>query len=169
MHRREVAKTTATGRLALLALPNSALLVHGHEESRLDLRAAAGAERRILVLFPGEGGTPLSRAFVDADPRPITLVVPDGSWRQASKAARRIPGLADAVRVTLPEGPPTEYRLRREPKADGLATFEAIARALGILEAAEVEVRLRALFTLMVERTLGTRGVPRSREPERAR
>jgi DTW domain-containing protein YfiP len=86
------------------------------------------------------------------------MIVPDGSWRQASKARRRIPGLDAAECVTLPPGPPTRYRLRREPKDGGLATFEAIARVLGILESAAVQAELEAFFERMVETTLATRG-----------
>jgi DTW domain-containing protein YfiP len=164
MHRREVSKPTATGPLALLALANSELRVHGHRESPVDLRDLAGTAsalpRRVLALYPAEGAKPLARGFADGDPRPITVVVPDGSWRQASKAVRRLPGLESAEAVTLPPGPPTRYRLRREPKDGGLATFEAIARVLGFLESQAVQETLEALFERMVETTLATRAMP---------
>ena len=51
---------------------------------------------------------------------------------------------------------PTQYRLRHEPKAGGLGTFEAMARALRILEGEEVYLKLEALFQTMVDRTLAT-------------
>ena len=157
MHRREVSKTTATGPLALRILVNSELRVHGHQESPVDLTDLHTGDRRVLALYPSDDARPLDAAFVRADPRPITLVVPDGSWRQASKAARRIPGFDAAERVTLPAGPPSRYRLRREPKDGGLATFEAIARVLGIVESAELQAQLEAAFERMVEETLATR------------
>jgi RluA family pseudouridine synthase len=160
MHHREVSKTTATGPLALRALPNSELHVHGARDAPLDLTALHGQGRRVLLLFPGDDARTLTPALLAEDPRPVTLVVPDGSWRQASRAARRIPGLAQAEPVTLAEGAPSAYRLRREPREGGLATFEAIARALGILESAEAQAGLERLFALMVERTLATRGRP---------
>ena len=71
---------------------------------------------------------------------------------------RRLPGLDDLERVTLPQGPPTRYRLRTETREGGLATFEAISRALGILETTAVQEQLESVFDLMVERTLQTRG-----------
>jgi DTW domain-containing protein YfiP len=145
--------------MALRVLTNSELRVHGHREQPVDLRDLHGGDRRVLALFPTDDAQPLSEALVHADRRPITLVVPDGSWRQASKASRRIPGLADAEQVTLPPGPPSRYRLRREPKHGGLATFEAIARVLGIVESPAVQVELEAFFELMVETTLATRQV----------
>jgi DTW domain-containing protein YfiP len=88
----------------------------------------------------------------------MTLVVPDGTWRQAGKMCRRLPWMAGLRRVALPEGPPTEYRLRAEVVAGGLATAEAIARALGILEGPAVQGEIERVLRLMVERTLLTRG-----------
>lgn len=160
MHHREVPRTTATGPLALRALANGELHVHGTRGTPLDLSTLHGQGRRVMLLFPGEGARPLTPALRAEDRRPVTLVVPDGSWRQASRAARRIPGLAEAEPVTLAGGAPSRYRLRREPRPGGLATFEAIARALGVLESADVQARLEDLFSRMVERTLATRAVP---------
>ncbi len=71
---------------------------------------------------------------------------------------QREPVLKGLTKVILPDMGPTRYRLRNEPKAGGLATFEAIARALRILEGEKVYQALDVLFTAMVERTLATRG-----------
>jgi tRNA pseudouridine65 synthase len=158
MHHREVSRTTASGPLALRALSNGELHVHGARDAALDLTSLHGQGRRVMLLFPSDDARPLTPELYAADRRPVTLVVPDGNWRQASRAARRIPGLAQAERVTLVEGAPSRYRLRREPREGGLATFEAIARALGILESEDVQARLEDLFSRMVERTLETRG-----------
>lgn len=159
MHRSETAKSTATGNLALMALANSELLVHGDGAAPLDLQELHHSGRRILLLFPDAAATPLTPGFVARDPRPVTLVVPDGNWRQARKIRRRIPGLDRAEQVTLPPGPPTRYRLRAENRPGGLATFEAISRALAILETPDVQAQLDGLFHLMVRRTMLTRGV----------
>lgn len=158
MHRRERHKTTSTGLLALAALPHSELRLHGYDTSRVDLSDTDVPSRRVLLLFPDERAEVLNPELVERDPRPVTLVVPDGSWRQAAKMARRLNGLDHAERVRLPAGPTTRYLLRTERRADGLATFEAIARALGLLESPSVQLRLESLFERMVERTLMTRG-----------
>jgi DTW domain-containing protein YfiP len=85
-------------------------------------------------------------------------VVPDGNWRQASRMGRRLPGLEHAEMVRLPEGVKTRWGIRRESHSGGLATFEAIARALGIIESPAVQAGMEELFRLMVQRTLQTRG-----------
>lgn len=161
MHHREASKTTATGPLALLALKGSRLCVHGELGAPLDLSAEHTPDRRVLLLFPREDAQVLTPQLLARDPRPVTLLVPDGNWRQASRASRRIPGLAQAECVTLAAGPATRYRLRHEPKVGGLATFEAIARALGVLESAAVQQQLEALFERVVATTLSTRAQPK--------
>jgi len=158
MHHRELDKTTATGPLALACLPNSELHVHGALGAPLDLRPLHEQGRRVLVMFPSEHARPLDAELLAEDPRPVTLVVPDGTWRQASRAARRVPGLEQAERVTLPAGPPSRWGVRREPRDDGLSTFEAIARAFGVLESEPVQRELEALFERLVDATLAARG-----------
>lgn len=159
MHCREVKKTTATGPLALAALPNSEVHEHGTVERPLDLTSLHQEGRRVLVLFPSEDAHPLTREFVETDERPVTLVVPDGNWRQATRIPQRVPGLIEAERVTLLGGEPTSWGIRRETRQEGLATFEAIARAFGILESPEVQRQLEAVFRRMVSTTIAQRGV----------
>jgi DTW domain-containing protein YfiP len=73
----------------------------------------------------------------------------------------REPSLRSIVRVKLGAHAPSRYQLRKETKEGGLATIEAIARALGFLEPPDsgVQPALEAIFALMVERTLRSRGV----------
>lgn len=158
LHYREERKPTNTGRLAVLALNNSRVVVTGDRERPLPLPLVKD-DRQPLLLYPAEDALPLDVAIARLDhDRAVTLIVPDGNWRQASKARMRIPGLREVPCVTLPAGPPTSYRLRHEPKEGGLATLEAIARALAILEGRHVHDALLVPFLAMVERTLGLRG-----------
>jgi DTW domain-containing protein YfiP len=108
------------------------------------------------LLFPAEDALPLARWKDSA--LPLTLIVPDGTWSQASRARRRVAGLAELPCVTLPEGPPSGYGLRHTVGAGRLSTMEAIARALGVLDGPEVERALLDLHRLIVERTLWTNG-----------
>lgn len=166
MHCRELVKPTATGPLALAALTNSELFVHGRPDEPLDLNPLFEEGRRVLLLFPGDGARPLSPELKAQDSRPITLVVPDGNWRQASRIPQRVPGLERAERVTLSAGAPTRWGLRRETRADGLSTFEAIARAFGVLESSEVQEGLETLFDRMVAVSFAARGYDREGAPQ---
>jgi DTW domain-containing protein YfiP len=159
IHRFEERKPTNSGRLATLCLPNSETCVRGIEGEPAP-RFICDPATQPLVLYPEPGAVPIT-AFARSA-RPVTLVVPDGTWRQASKVRQRMAGLADVPCVSLPADVPTSYRLRAEFHAGRLATLEAIARALGILEGPHVRAALEELFRVMVERTLWLRGSVRS-------
>jgi DTW domain-containing protein YfiP len=164
IHRYEDRKPTNTGRLAAECLSNSEVVVRGHED-RPSGPLALPADMQPVLLFPHEDAMPIEHLALSRSP--VALVVPDGTWRQASKVRARLPGLRDVPCVALPQGAPSAYRLRFDAHAEGLATIEAIARALAVLEGERGEAVRRALervFNAMVERTLWARGSVESAE-----
>jgi DTW domain-containing protein len=152
MHQLELNKPTNTGRLAARCLPNSEILVRGRAAAHREPAAFPGTP---LLLFPHATAQPLE-GWRDS-PLPITLIVPDGTWRQAARARGRVPGADQIPCVSLP-APTTGYRLRQATRPGRLSTMEAIARALGILEGPGVEESLLHLHQIMVDRTLWTNG-----------
>ena len=155
-HRKEAWKPTNSGRLVPLTLARGEIRVFGARETALAIDDLLAEPRRVLLLHPGADSSELARD--GADPRPVTLLVPDANWRRTHKLAAREPRLAGVPRVHLPPGPPSQSRLRRHPDPRYLATFEAVARALGILEGAGVQAELERMFRLLVERVLHSRG-----------
>jgi len=155
-HRKEVHKPTNTGRLVPLTLVQGEIRVFGARDEELDTAGFFDPGRRTLLLYPSPDAELLVRD--ESDARPVTLIVPDSDWRRAQKLATREEQLSDVPRVRLPGGPPSSYRLRRHPDPRYLATFEAVARALGILEGPEVQAQLEQVFWMMVERVLWSRG-----------
>ncbi len=163
LHQLEARKPTNTGRLALRCLPSSQEVLRGRiggegprEVSGPEPPAWLARAERPVLLFPHEEATPL-HAWRDR-PGPLTLIVPDGTWSQAVRARRRIPGLADIPCAALPAGLISTYRLRHDARPGRLSTLEAIAHALGVLEDASVAEALLDVHRLAVERTLWTRG-----------
>jgi len=164
VHHREASKPTNSGQLAARCLARSSVTIYGERDRPSELPPFGDDEQPVL-LFPGDDAVPLA-PFARAE-RPIVLVVPDGTWRQASKLRRHLPALAALPCVMIPEATGTQYRLRAEHRGGGLATFEAIARALGILEGdagPAIEAELATVFRIMVERTLWFRGALRTSE-----
>lgn len=157
--KREAAVPTNTGRLATLALENSVTLVRGDLERPYDLSEHLPADNHHLLLYPSPDAQVLTPEFVKNLPRPITLIVPDGNWRQANKMRKRDAVMGAIPVVKIAPGLPTRYRVRKESQAEGLATIEAIARALGVLENPSVQTALEELLDAMVSRTLASRGI----------
>ena len=124
------------------------------------------AERRSLFLYPSEEAHELTPKFVAGLSLPITLIVPDG-MASDEIVATRSPFWPESRRSKLPTGPPSRYKLRKEPNDHSVSTFEAIARALGLLEREDgprVQSLLEDLFDRRVERTLWARGVLKEKE-----
>jgi DTW domain-containing protein YfiP len=157
MHRAEDRKSTNTGRLAAACLANSTIVVRGHKEEA-SAPLALDSETQPLLLFPFEDAAPLADVSRALERKPVTLIVPDGTWRQASKVRKRVPGLSDVPCVSVSGDARLPMRLRAEAHAHGLSTIEAVARAMAILEGDHVRVALERVFRAMVERTLWTRG-----------
>jgi len=186
LHQLEDHKTSNTGRLAHRCLPNSEIVFRGDpERARLaHLARQAGraghaappaepsteppgeapasprwpewtAHGDPVLLFPHPDAVPLER-WRD-HPRPLTLIVPDGTWGQGQRVRHRTPGLASVPCAAISRAEPSNYRLRTASDPRRLATLEAIAEALGILEGDEPRRQLLAIFDVMVQRSLRAR------------
>lgn len=158
MHTSEEVLPSNTARLAAKALTNSEIRINGRLGDRLSTEGLVQDGRRSLLLYPSAFATELTSEFVSSLSEPVNLIVPDGKWRQTQKFVRREPALAGISHVKVPEGQPSQYRLRSQPNDNSLCTLEAIARAVGILESLEAQAQLEAVLQVMVERTLRVRG-----------
>jgi DTW domain-containing protein YfiP len=160
IHRREIVKPTNTGALAARCLAQSEVHVRGAEGQPIDYARIAPPNATNLYLFPAEDAEPLTPELCATLARPVRLIVPDGNWGQAARVGKRIRALRGVRYVTLPPGAPTQYGLRREakPRPEGLATLEAISRALRVLDGPRVSDPLDEIFRIMVSRSLWSRG-----------
>ena len=159
MHHRERFLTTNTARLAKLCLPHCDIHLRGMIDQEVPLEKILSEAKNPLLLYPSEKADILTSEYLAKIKRPITLIVPDGSWRQASKVSKREKLLENVPHVKVSKGSQSQYKLRREPKFSGLATFEAIALAIGAIEGLEIQAKLETVFLKMVERTLKSRGM----------
>ncbi len=157
IHHRELKRTTNTGTLALQVLQNSQLLVRGLAGGRTEFSQILDPKYQSLLLYPSDDAQDLRSIIANGDGRPIHLLVPDGNWRQASKVHIRHPEFKNLVRVMVKAPSESDQFLRKESKANGLATLQAIALAMGCLEGAEIGEMLMSLYELKLSRTLAGR------------
>lgn len=154
-HPDEVGHALNTARLAALGLQNAQLQV-GEVFPELKAWLADEAYSPHL-LFPGEGAAILPLT-VSEDTRPLLLVVPDGTWRKARKLLHLNPLLAGLLRVSLPAGLHSRYRLRKAPGEGALATIEAITIALNLQEAPACFDALLRPFDALIEGQIAAMG-----------
>lgn len=141
-HYSERFRSSNSGRLAHLALPNSELRDVFGPEGRGEGPIGDGA----WLLFPGSEPRTASPA-----PPPRELIVLDATWHQARRMRQRMAGLHRLPVLSLaPLG--AVARMRKSPQPGRVSTLEAIAAALRLLEGPEVGEPLEQLFECAVDR-----------------
>lgn len=152
-HPRERKVGINTARIARLCLPNAQLCrAVDFSGDPLVCRALSDPHRRAILLYPGPGSIDIRR---DPPKGPVTLVVLDGTWWQASKLLKSNPAIAALPRYAFTPSQPSRYRIRSEPDEHYVATIEAMATVLGVLEGDEPRMaRLLVPFEAMVEHQL---------------
>ncbi len=109
----------------------------------------SSASQPPALLFPGNDAKDIR---VHPPAGPISLFVLDGTWSQASKLLKSNPALQSLPRYGLLPDHPSRYRIRREPADHCVATIEALAQVLGVLENDPDRMsRLLLPFDAMVE------------------
>lgn len=165
IHHRELTRSSNTGLLAARALVNSEVRVRGAGRETLDLKNIVTPQYRTFMLYPSRDALDLAHVLAVDDARPIQLIVPDGTWRQARKLHSRHAELNDVTRVKVNVPGDSAYQLRAQSQPGRMATLQAIAHALGVLEGAWVRDQLMKLYHAKIERTLIGRGIlPRNSE-----
>lgn len=160
IHRRELKRTTNSGRLAVQSLVNSEMRIRGeHDRQPLDLSDLLTPNYRTLLFFPADDAIELTTEFVAQSELPIQLLVPDGNWRQASKVRTRHPELKDIPVVKIATPNLAQKHLRAEHLPEGMSTLQAIALALGVIEGDSAKLPLLELYEAKLQATLKGRGV----------
>ncbi|RYF57795.1 MAG: DTW domain-containing protein [Comamonadaceae bacterium] len=104
------------------------------DANAVDVRGDAGAAVDVAAAVVDEP-LPHHRSDSDAHRVPCSLVVIDGTWKQAAAILRMHPELLALRRIALPAHLGSAYRLRKSPRPDGLSTVEAVVAALDVLDA----------------------------------
>jgi len=171
-HPREERVAIGTARMASPCLPNATLVVGVEVDDEPSVVSALGdPDRPAILLWPGPDARDLT---LDPPRGPVTLVVVDGTWALAKKLVRVNPRIGALPRYALAPSGPSEYRIRREPRAECLSTIEAIQLALGVLEGDASRFRpmlapFRAMIDAQIHHEEVLRGNRHHRTPRHAR
>lgn len=165
MYKKERFLPSNTANLALNCLKNSKVFYRGIEGSPLEESFVEKETYHPLFLYPSEDAKVLSKELLETINKPINLIIPDGTWRQAKKVQSREPILSEVQCVILPETKKSTYPLRRQKFEHGLCTFEAMSVALGIIENSASERVLEENFKLMIDAHLVNRVILEKEKP----
>ncbi|MCB9060083.1 MAG: DTW domain-containing protein [Halobacteriovoraceae bacterium] len=155
MHRRERFLTSNTVNLAKLSLDNVEVHIHGHEDQQIEVKNLISENYENVYLFPDEESIKLDEFIANCE-KPVNIIVPDGSWRQARKIKRRLFGSLNLPSVKI-DSQKSNYLLRTSPFEGALCTFEAIMYALKVCESERVFKDLSQNFDLFNNRFYNSR------------
>lgn len=158
VHYKELKKTTNTGRLAIKSLLNSEMRIRGEIGKPSDLSDLISDQYQSLLFYPSKDAVELNQNLIKTFTKPIHLLVPDGSWRQASKVHTRHQELSSVPRVMIKDLNLATQHLRRENSPEGMSTLEAIAKAMRVIEGEEVFEALFKIYQAKLKNTLIGRG-----------
>lgn len=157
MFRKEVNLPSNTAHVALKSLENSQNFERGHHGFSLEPNFINQYEYHPLFLFPAEDAVELTPKLLMEIDKPINLIIPDGTWRQAKKIHRREPLLESVQQVKITPSTKSIYPLRRQKFEEGLCTYEAMAQALKIIEGEETYRQVMINFEIFLNAHLTNR------------
>lgn len=149
-HPREEFMPIGTARMAALSVVGAELVVGTDLSTHPAVRRALDdPERRAILLWPGPTSKDLA---VDPPTGATTLIVVDGTWPLAKKLVRLNQEIAALPQYSLTPTRPSEYRIRREPRAECVSTIEAVIEALALLDGAPAKFdAMREPFRKMID------------------
>lgn len=168
IHKLEIDRKIATGRLSHLILENS-LLLPGHDYSEHSVVNQLLADTRYypVVLFPGKNSTNLSllsleeKKLLVPEGKELLIFIIDGTWATARQTMRLSQNLAKLPRFSFNLNKPSQFRIRKQPKPEFCSTVEAIYETIELLGPSrgfDLESRkhdnLMHVFNFMVEKQL---------------
>ncbi len=168
IHKLEMRRRIATGRMSHLVLENSRL-IDGYDYSN-DQRVNSILENQKfypVLLYPGRDSLNLTTASPEEreatfpkDREPVIFVL-DGTWSTAGKSLRRSSNIQKLPRICFTPTLPSRFRVRVQPRPNYCSTLEAIHHTLELIgPAAGFDTktrdhdRLLHVFDKMVEQQL---------------
>eukprot|EP00960_Hanusia_phi_P041161 754866-Hanusia_phi.AAC.4 len=113
-------------------------ILHGTLDGNPALEAAL-SDKKTLLLYPGPGAVDIETLQLDDSDSERTLIVVDGTWRQAGRVIReecirRAVERGEVTRVQFARAGRSGYKFRKEPHQFCLSTLESVAYSLQYLE-----------------------------------
>lgn len=135
IHKLEIERKIATGTMSHLILENS-YLVPGFDytDDKVVNELIDNPKNHCVVLYPGKDSLNIEqkKAITPAGKQLVIFVI-DGTWTSAKHTMRISQNLKDLPRISFDNSSRSNFRIRKQPKAECLATVEAIHRTIEIL------------------------------------
>ncbi|BFT32071.1 tRNA-uridine aminocarboxypropyltransferase [Alteromonas sp. D210916BOD_24] len=125
-HPKEATHAKNTARLAALSIP-TARIINSADGAAMDTLANSCDHRSTLLVYPSEYSTPIETLADTTKQAVTTLVLIDGSWKQAFGIVKQHPWLQSLTSVHFTQAPHSNYLIRHTSLPHALSTLEATA------------------------------------------
>ena len=153
-HSLDARKPSNTGNL-LRGITDCELIRYGKLEDQ-PINMEEIEKLNAFVLYPFQDSILLTKDIWKEGETP-TIIIPDGTWKQASRLASRLRGHCRGF-LRFPENYVTNYKLRDSREEFKLCTCESARNVCGILGDTKSEQAIDKIFKLFVNRNLKNRG-----------
>ncbi|MEK7486404.1 MAG: tRNA-uridine aminocarboxypropyltransferase [Planctomycetota bacterium] len=163
-HWKEQYRSSNTGRLLPLTIPETPCFTTANWE-QLDAFGRCLESYQPYLLYPSEQAVTLSQfqEIRKKSPRPVCIVLLDGTWRQAKRLRQRLNTLSRLPCLRIDPVDPSVYQLRKQAQSHHLSSIEAVIHLMKALSCADPRP-LEQLFEILVQRGLRARGIlPKSK------
>lgn len=167
IHPVEAKRRIATGRMSHLSLKNSHL-IQGQDYSKNDLvnELLADTHYNSFILYPGHDSKDISLMSASEKQnlcaKKMRVFVIDGTWATARKMIRQSKNLHALPRLCFVPNRPSNFRVRKQPRANCYSTIEAIHHTIELVGESQgfavherEHDKLLSTFNYMVETQLG--------------
>lgn len=140
IHKVEIERKIATGRMSHLCLKNS-YLIPGHDYTNDEVvnRLIDNPENHCVVLYPGKESKCLNtltcvekKSLVPTGKQLVVFVI-DGTWRTARQTMRTSSNLHKLPQISFYNKAPSNFRVRKQPSDKCYSTVEAIHKTIDLL------------------------------------
>ncbi len=168
IHPVEAKRRIATGRMSHLCLQGS-YLIQGQDYTRNSLvnELINESDYHSVILYPGPNSQNLTdlseskKSTLFPKHKKLRIFVIDGTWATARKMTRLSENLKTLPRICFTPPTPSNFRVRKQPKADCYSTIEAIHQTIELLGKSQnfdtnerSHDKLLSVFNHMVDRQL---------------
>ena len=146
-HEKEAHHAKNTVRLLSLCIPSTQVVCASDNSAMAALEMQCSHKHSALI-YPSETSTPLENASATMSNQISTLILVDGSWKQAFGIVKRNPWLGGLPAFHFTNAPDSNYLIRHTSVASALSTLEATAYAINCIENTNVLALHRAQSAL---------------------
>lgn len=131
-HPKEATHAKNTARLVTMCIPSACVVLSDNADAMHTL-AQSSCKQTTALIYPSENSTALEDLPRTQKQHYRTLILIDGSWKQAFGIVKRSPWLQTLPSYHFSNATPSQYAIRHTSLPNALSTLEAAAHSISCI------------------------------------